>query len=313
MVSSASVGSSIAIVGRAVACPLHTRGTTSDVLPSRTEASSSAGKQTFLFLLAEVFVQLLLVQSRDAEQHDCEDDDEDAEESELRPEVNDTEEGEVDGDAVEEGAHCGRRADKVADGVVVALRARLNGVAVVAAVGLLVETMAGTVAESLRTKGGVLRRDNHGERIIERKHNEGKEDSSHEHGVWCRLSFADPEESDPQEADANGGHADNGRGKEEHGKKKVEDVIDGEDAAGDGHDVVDRVENLGVAKQETAVRATHRVLDLVDAGNQHAGEDKDRYKKEQQATKELQGAEDSFELDPSADKEVVALAAVLGC
>ena len=313
MISSSSVGRSITIVSRAVAGPLHTRGTTSDVLPSCTEASASAGEQTFLFFLAKVFVELLFVQARDAEQHDYEDNEEDSEESELRPEVDDAEEGEVDGDAVEEGAHRGRCADEVADGVVVALGARLDCAAVVAAVGLLVKTVAGAIAEGLCTEGGVLGCDDHGERVVEREHDEGEEDSSHEHSIWCSLALADPEEGDPEEANANGGHADNGRGKEEHGKEEVEDVVDREDTAGDGHDVVDRVEDLRVSEQETTVRAADRVLDLVDAGNQHAGEDEDGHEKEQQAANKLQRAEDSLELDPCADEEVVALAAVLGC
>jgi hypothetical protein len=201
----------------------------------------------------------------------------------------------------------------VADGVVVALGARLDCAAVVAAVGLLVKTVAGAVAEGLRAKGGVLRRDDHGERVVEREHDEREEDSSHEHSVGCRLALADSEEGDPEEANANGGHADNGRGKEEHGKEEVEDVVDREDTAGDGHDVVDRVEDLRVPEQETTVRAADRVLDLVDAGNQHAGEDEDGHEKEQQAANKLQRAEDSLELDPCADEEVMALAAVLGC
>jgi hypothetical protein len=178
---------------------------------------------------------------------------------------------------------------------------------------LLVETVAGTVAESLRAEGGVLWRDDHGERVVEREDDESEEDSSHEHSVWRRLAFSDPEESDPEEANADGGHADNGGGEEQHGQEEVENVVDREDTAGDGHDVVDRVEDLRVSKQETAVRAAHRILDLVDAGNQHAGEDKDGHEKEQQAADELQRAENSFELDPGADKEVVALATVLGC
>ena len=61
------------------------------------------------------------------------------------------------------------------------------------------------------------------------------------------------------------------------------------------------------------MRAADRVLDLVDACNQHAGEDEDGHEEEQQTADELQRAEDSFELDPGADKEVVAFATVLGC
>lgn len=311
MVSTASVSRSVvATVSRAVVGPLHTRRAASDVLPSCAEAPSSAGKKAFLFFLAEVFVQLLFVQARDAEQHDEEDDEEDSEESELRPEVDDAEEGEVDGDAVEESAHGGRGADQVAGAVVVALRAGLDGAAVVAAVGL-VGAVAAAVAEGLGTESGVLGRDDHGERVVESEDDEGEEYGGHEHGVGGCLSFADFEEGNPEEADSDGSHADDGRGEEEHRQEKVEDVVYREDAAGDRHDVVDRVEDLGVSEQETAVRAAYRVLDLVDAGDQHTGEDEDGHEKEKQAADELQRAEHSFELDPGADEEVVAFAAVL--
>lgn len=173
MISASSVSSSIAAISRTIVRPLHPRRPASDILPSRAEPPSSASKQTLFLLFASVFVELLLVQSRDAEEHDEEDHEEDSEESKLRPEVDDAEEGEVDSDAVEEGADGRGSADEVADGVVVALGAGLDGVAVVAAVGL-VGALAGAVAEGLGAEGGVLRCDDHGERVVERQDDESE-------------------------------------------------------------------------------------------------------------------------------------------
>ena len=121
MVSATSVSSSLAAVGGTVVGPLHASRSASDVLPSSAEPSASGGKKTLFLFFAKIVVELLLVQSGDPEQHDQEDDKEDSEESELRPEVDHAEEGEVDGDAVEEGADDRRRTDEVADRVVVAL------------------------------------------------------------------------------------------------------------------------------------------------------------------------------------------------
>ena len=198
----------------------------------------------------------------------------------------------------------------MADGVFVALGAGLDCFAVVAAVWLLV-ALAGAIAEGLGAEGGVLGRDDHGESVVESEYDQGQEDGGHEHGVGRCLTLADPEQGDPEEADADGGHSDNGRGEEQHRQEEEKDVVDREDATRDRQDVVDRVKDLGVSEQEAAVRAADGVLDLVDASDQHAGEDEERDKEEEQAAEELQWTEHSLKLDPGADDEVVALSAVL--
>lgn len=98
------------------------------------------------------------------------------------------------------------------------------------------------------------------------------------------MAFADLEEGDPEEANADRGHSDDRRGEEEHGQEEEEDVVGWEDAAGNGEDVVDRVEDLRVSEQEAAVRPADGIFDLVDASDQHAGEDEHGYQKEQQST-----------------------------
>jgi hypothetical protein len=155
VISATPVSSNLAAISSTVIGPLHSGRSSSDVLPSGTESPASRGEETLFLFLAQVVVELLLVQSRDTEQHDQEDDDEDSEESELRPEVDDTEEGEIDGDAVEEGADDCRRADEVTDRVVVALGARLDCFAVVAAVWLLV-ALTRAITEGLCAESGVL-------------------------------------------------------------------------------------------------------------------------------------------------------------
>ena len=125
------------------------------------------------------------------------------------------------------------------------------------------------------------------------------------------MTFADPEQGDPKEADADRGHSDNGRREEQHGQEEEQDVVDWENAAGNRQDVVDRVEDLGVSEQEAAVRAADRVLDLVDACDQHAGEDEEGDEEKEQPAEKLQWTEHGFKLDPGTDEEVVALSAVL--
>lgn len=86
-------------------------GATRDVLPCGVEPASCGCKQTFLLLFLKIAIDLLLVDLGHLEQG-CEKCDQvDAQESELRPEEDDAEEGEVDGDAVDEGAEDGGCAD----------------------------------------------------------------------------------------------------------------------------------------------------------------------------------------------------------
>lgn len=156
MIARPPISRRVAAVHCTIVRALDALCTTSDVLPRGTESATSASKQAFLLLLPQIIIQLLLIQLRHAEKHDEEHDGEDAEESELRPEIDEAEERKVDIDAVEEGGHDRGRADEVGDRVVGALGAWPDGFTVVAAVRLLVRVVAWAVAEGLGAEGCVL-------------------------------------------------------------------------------------------------------------------------------------------------------------
>jgi len=67
MVCATSVSSNLAAIGSTVVSPLHSSRSPSDVLPSSAESSASRGKKTLLFFFAQVIVELLLIQSGNAE------------------------------------------------------------------------------------------------------------------------------------------------------------------------------------------------------------------------------------------------------
>ena len=250
---------------------LHTSSTTGDIRPSGTETTTSAGKKTFFFLFGEIIIELLLIKTRSAEQHDDKHNEEDTEESKLSPEVDKSEEGEVDGDAVQEGADYRGCADHTSDWVVGSLATRADCAVVVAAVWLRIRVVGRSIAVGLGTEGGVLRSDHHSDSVVDGKHDQGEHDSSHEKGLRSSVALADLEQTDPQEADADSCNADNRSGKEQKGQKKEDDIVDGEDLGGDNEEPVDRLEDLVVAKQISATSFANRVLDLVHTSDQHAG------------------------------------------
>ena len=101
----------------------------------------------------------------------------------MSPEVNHTEEGEVDVDAVEEIAVDTGSADILCDRVQGHLSTGLDAVAVGTAVGLLIR-QSRPVAEGLWAVGGVLRSDHHRDRVVQCKSNQGEEDCCEQHGLW---------------------------------------------------------------------------------------------------------------------------------
>jgi len=110
----------------------------SNIAPRSTEPTSSASQQTLLLFLLKITINLFLVQTRRLEQRSQEDDEVNTQEGELSPEEDNAKEGEVDGDAVDEGAEDGRRADLLGSGVGGELAASLDEVLVLGAVGLFV-------------------------------------------------------------------------------------------------------------------------------------------------------------------------------
>lgn len=115
---------------------LHASSTACDIRPSGAETTTSAGKKAFLFLFGKVIIELLLIETGSTEQHDDKDNEENAEESELCPEIDKSEEGEVDGDTVQEGTDDRGCADHTCGWVVSSLTTRANSAVVVATIGL---------------------------------------------------------------------------------------------------------------------------------------------------------------------------------
>ena len=190
----------------------------------------------------------------------------------MCPEKHHTEEGEVDGDAVDKGAENGWRADVLRGGVGGELAAGLDEVLVLGTVWDLGVGVGGQVAVRLWAKSSVLRCDDHGDGVVDAEGNQGKQNSSHEESLRRGVAFADLEYGEPEEADACGGNAHDRGGEEEEHKKQEQDVVDGEDLGGLDEDPVDRLEDVDVAEDVAAVGAANGVLGLVDARDEHAGE-----------------------------------------
>lgn len=208
---------------------LDASSTTGDVGPCGTKAAACAGEKTFLLFLCKIIIQLLLIETRSTEQHDDKDNEEDAEESELSPEVDDAEEGEINGDAVQERANDGGCADHASDRVVGGFAARTDSLVVVATVGLLIGMVSGSVTVGLGTESGILRGDHHSNGIVDGEDDQSEQDSSHEESLGSGVALANAEQSDPQEANTNGSDTNNRSGEEEESQEEEDDIVDGED------------------------------------------------------------------------------------
>ena len=284
----------------------------SDITPGSTKPASSAGKQTLLLFLLEIAIDLFLVKGWSLEERGEEDNQIDAQESELSPEEHDTEEWEVDGDAINEGAENRGCTDLLRRGVGSEFAARPNEILVVAAIGLLVKAVGLHVAVGLRTPGGVLWRNDHSDGVVDGEDNESEENSCHQEGLGRSMALADLEDGDPEEANASSGNTNNGSGEEEQDKEQEEHVVDGEHLGRLDEDPVQRLEDVDVAKDVSAVGATDGVLGLVNASDEHASEDEEGEKHENEPTDELEGAEEGLNLDPGLDDPMTVFAARFG-
>ncbi|KAI7165187.1 hypothetical protein KC349_g127 [Hortaea werneckii] len=165
---------------RPIIGPLDTLRLASNVLPGRTKAPASRGQQAFLFLLPQILVHLLLIHLRHTKQHDHKHQHKDPQESELSPEIDHAEEREVDCDPVQERTRHTRCAYEIRKRIVGPLRTGPDCFMVVTAIWLRVRPARRSIAESLRTKSGVLRRYDHGQSVVQRQ--------SHEHRILNRVT-----------------------------------------------------------------------------------------------------------------------------
>lgn len=118
-------------------------------------------------------------------------------ESKLRPEVHNPKEREVDVDPIEEVACHAGCADVLCHRVDGYFRARLDTVAVGAAVRLLIGE-SGTIAEGLRAVGSILWRDHHDDGIVECQHDKSEKHCCEEHCLWGCVALADGEDVEPE-------------------------------------------------------------------------------------------------------------------
>lgn len=282
-------------------------GAAGNVLPGSIESASSASKKTLLFFFLEVAVDLLLIDLGNTEQRCDEDDEVYAEEGELCPEHDDTKEGEVDGDTVNEGAQDGRCADVLCGRVLGEFATGLDKVFVLGTVGLLIAGVGAQVAVGLGAECGVLRCDYHSNGVVDAKNDEGEQNGGHEESLGRGVSLADLEEGEPEEADTCSRDADNRGGEEEQDQQEEQDVVDREDLGRLDKDPVQWLEDVDVAEDVTTVGTADGVLRLVDAGDEHAGEDDQGNNDQKKATDELEGAEDGLDLDPCLNDPVTVL------
>lgn len=114
---------------------------------------------------------MLLVEGGCPEQRGDEDNEVDAQEGELSPEENDSEEGEIDCDTVDKGAENRGCADLLGRGIGSKFAAGLDEVLVLGAVRLLVKAIGLHVAVGLWAPSGVLRSNDHGDGVVDGENN----------------------------------------------------------------------------------------------------------------------------------------------
>lgn len=129
-------------------------------------------------------------------------------ESELGPKVHHTEEWEVHRHAIDERGDNTRSANIFRDRVLCEFSTWFDGTLVLQAIWLLSWVMGGTVTVGLRSESGVLRRNHHGNRIVDGQDHQSQKNCCQEKGLRACVALPDLEDGDPKEADAHSGNAD---------------------------------------------------------------------------------------------------------
>lgn len=193
------------------------------------------------------------------------------------------------------------------------LRARFDSVGVIFAGRLDSFVVDRHIAVCLRTEGGVLRRDEHGDAVVDGEDDERKEDGSHEESLWGRVALADGEEHEPEKADSHGSNAYDGGGEKEEGEKEEDNVVDGEDLRCLDEDPIDGLEDVDVTKNITASGFANGVLGFVDARDEHGDEDEEAKDHEKYTAEEFDWPEYCTKFVPDLDKPGLALATCFCC
>ena len=126
------------------------------------------------------------------------------------------------------------------------------------------------------------------------------------------MALANLENGNPEEADADRSDSNNRGGEKEEDKEQEQNIVDREDLGRLDKDPVERLEDVDVAEDVSAVSTADGVLGLVNASNEHTSEnDKGKYE-EDEASEELQRAEKGLCPDPGLDNPMAVLTTGLG-
>lgn len=221
-------------------------GTSPHVLPRSLEASARARQKTLFFIRFRLLVNLCKVELGRTEQGREEHNEEYAEESELCPEIDSTEDRPVQCDSVEKSRHDRGRANGSGGSVVLKLRARLDESLVVRAIGLVARVTRWIVAIDLGTKGSILRRDHGKDGVVDGEDDQGQHHSSDQQGLRKSSTFLNLEDANPQESDANSSNTADGAAEEEQDEESHEDIINRERFGRLNKEPVDRLEDVDV-------------------------------------------------------------------
>lgn len=119
----------------------------------------------------------------------------------------------------------------------------------------------------------ILRCHHHCYCVAGRKRDQCQHHRCHEKGLRGSVALSNGENLEPEEANANRGNPNNRAREKENDQKEVKDVVDREDLGGFDKDPVEWVENIGIAENVTAMTFAHRILDLVNGGEEHRDPD----------------------------------------
>ena len=229
----------------------------------------------------------------------------------MRPEVHDAKEGKIDGDTVKEGAYDGRRANVLGGWVFRDLRAGADVVGVVGAVRLFAGVAQRVVTVRLGAVMCVLRSDYHGEGVVNRKCHESEHDRGHQESLWRGVTLSDLEDLEPEEPDSEAGDTEDRASEKEEHEEEEDHVVDGENLCGFDEYPIDRVEDVGVGENVTAVGFANGILSLVNASKEHRYPYENGHEHKEDTAKKFDRTKYGFNLDPRAHNPALTFTASL--
>lgn len=190
-------------------------------------------------------------------------------EEELGPEEDHTKERVIDRHAVQESARDAWRTHSLRRRVDREFCARLDQVPGVGAVWLSARARWLAIAEFLRAKGCILRSDDHGQRIIQRQDRQHQHDGGYQQRLRRGMALSDLEYPDPEESDANHSDSHDRAAEEKQRQQREESVVDRKYASRFQEDPIQRIEDVDLAEDVSAMLLADGILCLVDSSQEH--------------------------------------------